>query len=267
MDLYSELMSLHETIEFLESKTEVKLDKERLLKIIEQNDLPIVFKYEGWAIWETYQVNSPLQVELKGYFKHTNPETILKAYTGFLEVLEIPEAEIHGLDYYKIRNNSDIPEGCKPKVGDLISFANGGRPPLFSSTSPSYVVIKNSNIGVLRSELEKTLFKSKLSYEELQARINDLEAENEQLTRRRAELEQQLKQSSQQSKTLNAKYTTDAMEALNAVVNNFWLDYDPELKNHTKQYTIKEWVKENYPMITDSMALWIDKIVRHPNAK
>ena len=57
------------------------------------------------------------------------------------------------------------------------------------------------------------------------------------------------------------------MKALNAVVNNFWLDYDPKLKNQTKQYTIIEWIKENYRMISDSMALWIDKIVRHPNAK
>lgn len=268
MDLYSELMGLQETIEFLETKTEVKLDKERLLKIIEQNNLPIVFEYEGWAIWETYQVNSPLQVELKGYFKHINPATILKAYTGFLEGLEIPEAEIHVLDYYKIRNNNELPEGCKPKVGDLISFANGGRPPLFSSTSPCYVVIKNSNIGILRSELEKFLSKNKLSYEEPQARINDLEAENIKLKKRITELEKQLEQSSQQSdKIPTAEYITDPMKALNAVVNNFWLDYDPKLKNQTKQYTIIEWIKENYPMISDSMALWIDKIVRHPKAK
>lgn len=87
------------------------------------------------------------------------------------------------------------------------------------------------------------------------------------LNQRIKQLEQQLEQSSQQSGTPNAKYTTDAMEALNAVVNKYWLDYDPEQKNATKQHTIKEFVKENYPMITDSMALWIDKIARHPSAK
>ncbi|MCC3345640.1 hypothetical protein [Psychrobacter sanguinis] len=87
------------------------------------------------------------------------------------------------------------------------------------------------------------------------------------LNQRIKQLEQQLEQSSQQSGTPNAKYTTDAMEALNAVVDKYWLDYDPEQKNATKQHTIKEFVKENYPMITDSMALWIDRIARHPSAK
>lgn len=181
MNLYSELMDLQETIEFLEVKTESKLDKERVLKIIEQNNLPIVFEYEGWAVWETCQANRPLQMELKGYFKHINNATMIQAYTGFLKELVIYEAEIHGLDYCKIRNKNDAPERCKPRVGDLISFVNGGRSPLFSSTSQGYVVIKNSNIGVLRSELEKLLSKSKLSYEELQARISELEAENSQL--------------------------------------------------------------------------------------
>lgn len=102
---------------------------------------------------------------------------------------------------------------------------------------------------------------------DLIATNEQLQTENIKLKERITELEQQLKQSSQQSKTPNAKYTTDAMEALNAVVDKYWLDYDPEQKNATKQHTIKEFVKEKYPMITDSMALWIDKIARHPSAK
>ena len=232
-------MGLQEIIEFLEVKTESKLDKERVLKIIEQNNLSIVFEYEGWAVWETGQANRPLQMELKGYFKHINNATMIQAYTGFLKELVIYKAEIHDLDYCKIRNKNDAPESCKPRVGDLISFVNGGRSPLFSSTSQGYVVIKKSNIGVLRSELEKSLSKSKLSYEELQARISELEVENSQL-------KEQLEQA---SRPVIDEGQGDTLLILGAVMQCI---RDVAKPNYTQQSLI-EVIKDKYPNV-DSLS-------------
>jgi len=64
-------------------------------------------------------------------------------------------------------------------------------------------------------------------------------------------------------------YTTPALEAINGVIREFWISYDPD-KNQPppKQNVVKAWIAENHPELdSDYIQTAIDKICRHPNAK
>ncbi|ENV46324.1 hypothetical protein P255_00463 [Acinetobacter brisouii CIP 110357] len=64
-------------------------------------------------------------------------------------------------------------------------------------------------------------------------------------------------------------YTTPALEAIQGVVNEFWISYDPDSNQPPpKQSTVKSWIAEHYPeMDSDYIQTAIDKICRHPKAK
>ena len=64
-------------------------------------------------------------------------------------------------------------------------------------------------------------------------------------------------------------YTTPALEAINGVIREFWISYDPDKKQPPpKQSVVKAWIAENHPELdSDYIQTAIDKICRHPNAK
>ncbi|ENU79782.1 hypothetical protein F975_02411 [Acinetobacter sp. ANC 3789] len=64
-------------------------------------------------------------------------------------------------------------------------------------------------------------------------------------------------------------YTTPALEAIQGVVNEFWISYDPDNNKFApKQVTVKSWIAKHYPeMDSDYIQTAIDKICRHPKAK
>ncbi|WP_205671795.1 coiled-coil domain-containing protein [Acinetobacter sp. WCHAc010052] len=66
-------------------------------------------------------------------------------------------------------------------------------------------------------------------------------------------------------------YTTPALEAVKAVVNHWWKDFDPDSnqpQSIPQQKHIKTWIAENHPeMDSDYIQTAIDKICRHPTAK
>lgn len=64
-------------------------------------------------------------------------------------------------------------------------------------------------------------------------------------------------------------YTTPPLEALHGVINEFWINYDPN-KNQPppKQDVVASWIMANYPDVQGKeLCIYIDKICRHPNAK
>lgn len=64
-------------------------------------------------------------------------------------------------------------------------------------------------------------------------------------------------------------YTTPALEAINGVIREFWISYDPD-KNQPppKQSVVKAWIADNHPKLdSDYIQTAIDKICRHPNAR
>lgn len=64
-------------------------------------------------------------------------------------------------------------------------------------------------------------------------------------------------------------YITPALDALNGVIQEFWVSYDTENNLPIpKQSVVASWIKANYPDIqANDICTYIDKICRHPNAK
>lgn len=248
-DLADYLNKLGWSYDLSVSRDHYKLHKD-IYDLIIQGKINLVFHYTG-HIKESICDNDI--DEVTGKLKNCTSKTL---YTSAYFIIHPALARAMLLD----NKITTIQGGF-----NLYSFQNGKKNPDVTHTFYLYDILDGSEQSITANDLYiPKLELDKLFQGDTQ---NDDDKTINELNQRIKQLEQQLEQSRQQSEIPNAKYTTDAMEALNAVVDKYWLDYDPKQKNATKQHTIKEFVKENYPMITDSMALWIDKIARHPSAK
>lgn len=73
-----------------------------------------------------------------------------------------------------------------------------------------------------------------------------------------------------ESININKKlYTTPALEAVYGVIQEHWIDYDPDSNQPPpKQTTVTNWIKKHYPAVqAEDIRRYIDKICRHPKAK
>lgn len=61
-------------------------------------------------------------------------------------------------------------------------------------------------------------------------------------------------------------YTTPAINIMNAVITEFWINYHPD-QPAPKQSTITKWIIDNFDGISDALALNIDKVCRHSDAR
>ena len=61
-------------------------------------------------------------------------------------------------------------------------------------------------------------------------------------------------------------YTTPAIDAMNAVIAEFWIDYSPD-QPAPKQSTITKWITDHFDGVSNALALNIDKVCRHSDAK
>ena len=64
----------------------------------------------------------------------------------------------------------------------------------------------------------------------------------------------------------NTSYTTPAINIMNEVITEFWIDYDAN-DPAPKQSTITGWITNNFEGISDALALNIDKVCRHTSAR
>lgn len=89
-----------------------------------------------------------------------------------------------------------------------------------------------------------------------------------------ADLEQQLAQANEAIVELKrdsvdsdkALYLTPAINIMNKVITEFWINYDPD-QPAPKQSTITNWITDNFNGISPALALNIDKVCRHDSAK
>ena len=88
------------------------------------------------------------------------------------------------------------------------------------------------------------------------AKIVDLDS---QLTQARVDFEQAIINN-------KALYTTPAINIMNAVITEFWINYHPD-QPAPKQSTITKWIIDNFDGISDALALNIDKVCRHSDAR
>lgn len=75
-----------------------------------------------------------------------------------------------------------------------------------------------------------------------------------------------LKNKLEQAKTNKRLYTTPGIEVMDAVIKEFWINYDSE-QPAPKQSTITEWITDNFDGISYALALNIDKVCRHSDAR
>lgn len=74
-----------------------------------------------------------------------------------------------------------------------------------------------------------------------------------------------LKNKPAQVEAVKYSYTTPAMDIMNAVINEFWVNYDPR-QQAPKQLIITNWITQNFD-ISPALALNIDKVCRHSDAR
>ncbi|WP_289000128.1 hypothetical protein [uncultured Psychrobacter sp.] len=88
--------------------------------------------------------------------------------------------------------------------------------------------------------------------------INELAAANDQIAKLKSQLEQ--------STTDKRSYTTPAIDIMDKVITEFWIDYDPS-QPAPKQSTITAWITKRFDDISYALALNIDKVCRHSKAR
>ncbi|MDC4985107.1 hypothetical protein OHW15_03850 [Acinetobacter baumannii] len=117
-----------------------------------------------------------------------------------------------------------------------------------------------SKTRIHREELKEWL--KKRDYFEQQLSVNDVESTLE-------KAKSFYSHNNEISLLPEPTYTTPALDALNGVVQEFWINYDTESNLPIpKQSVVEAWIKENYPDVQGAaMRTYIDKICRHPNAK
>lgn len=209
MDVYSRLMNIDEVVECLNRKTDtdISFDKNKVLKLVENRIIPIVFKFEGFVTWGCvskgkYQYYS---IEMSGYFNFTDESKAIGIFEGSLDEIPLSKAIIYHLDSPDIRGGS--PDGIKPEKGDIVLFKTGGRPPALTpgltpylTTELSYLSIENSikiynnKVGVLKVDLEEYLKKKKIEAMENDTKMEALESKNEKLKSENSNLRKQLEE-------------------------------------------------------------------------
>ncbi|WP_290001903.1 hypothetical protein [Faucicola atlantae] len=131
---------------------------------------------------------------------------------------------------------------------------------LYGKTNQKEIVGYLFGIDSLDEAIHQQITELTAQHEAEQAKIAELEAQI-------AEQQKTIEQLTEQA-AVTANYTTPALEALAAVIDEFWVSYDPsQPKTAQKQVYIKAWILENHPDLNPSIALWLDKIARHPTAK
>ena len=220
---YSHLMDIDEVVEYLNKKTERNFDQGKVIKFIEERNIPIVFEYKGWVTWEfrsegKYQ---PHHKQLQGYFNIKNNVEAMLIFKGFLEKIVIERARIYRLNPLDIDSNPI--DNLEPKEGDTISFKTGGRSPLFGHQN--YIEIANNKVGVLKVDLQEHLDKKRtetmengIKMEASESKIEKLESENAKLKSENANLRKQLEESRNELVDILADYNSElAIKPVNKI--------------------------------------------------
>lgn len=150
--------------------------------------------------------------------------------------------------------------------------------------------LKNNDDKILASDLKEYLgkngyffrgFNDWMAIEPAKPLINNkpneqLEASNNKLKEAQAKIADLKNQLSQAKAELADKpdtigndkslYVTPAIEIMNKVITEFWINYDPN-QSAPKQEIIVRWITGNFDGVSKALALNIDKVCRHSEAR
>lgn len=139
------------------------------------------------------------------------------------------------------------------------------------------------DLGIIEKPYVESLLEIQ-QLEELSSHADDSKKEIEQLKKKLHEKEVEivklnsiLTAKNNEYSTINnnfvllpeSTYTTPPLEALHGVINEFWVNYNPnENQPPPKQDVVANWIMANYPDVqSKGLCIYIDKICRHPIAR
>ena len=249
------------------SDARIVVDNERLfefiLDLIDEDKLRGVFSYRGSGHFEYLDDNNQEKIYdsllLEGYF------CLYKIQLQ--RIFEVNELDVLGLSFKPYKLN-DVDRLSKFIGHDIYKNENLSTILFDKKIGSIKPKISIENIRFIKSDLDK-LFNQQpqANNDELAQQLQaTIDSQVKEIADLKAQLEQQADKPSDTALDDDI-LNYDEIKAIQAIKKEFWLDYDPKLKNDTKQLTITEWITTNYPSINSSMALWLDKIVRQKYVK
>lgn len=263
--------------QFIEGDLSIQEDYEEIRGIVidlcRKHLLRAVFYYKGEVTVETYtyvnkgevrRINNK-QHRVEGYFQifHKQLLSIVKSKTPIFEI-ECPDA-------YDVLAIPDLPVIKLYEGSDFIHIS--------LEDKLNIPVLKFSNIKFLKLDIDNVIeqIRSHSQYKPLHSTNVEIEKpfnDDNEVQARMLGLTIQLEEAnteiaSPKKATLNIgkySYTTPAIEIMNEVIKEFWINYNPN-QPAPKQSTITQWITDNFDGVSDALALNIDKVCRHSDAK
>ncbi len=212
------------------------------------------------------QIDEPETDEAKLFLKILLPKSGKK-----LAPTEVIEIQNQFKNYFWLKESIEqvLPNGIVDFTNPLFFGAGELRPLEMNSSlinAASLIELQRLQERVDELEAEKSndslsMGTPTVAYSESETNeqlINELEAANDQIARLKSQLEQ--------STTDRRSYTTPAMNIMDKVITEFWLDYNPN-QSAPKQEIIVRWITGNFDGVSKALALNIDKVCRHSEAR
>lgn len=221
-------------------KTEMALDSIKGLFVADKDWIFTIANLEQLKASIKQGLDNILSYTKSIYFEKTEIANFepLKDLLTFDDLEKEPSKPNPFIFAHDILTNDNLP----PVTADKIGHAT------ITQTTPT-----DSQLSQQLADQQATIDRQAQQIAALEAQIIEQQKTIEQLTEQAA---------------APTNYTTPALEALAAVIDEFWVSYDPSKpKTAQKQVYIKAWILENHPDLNPSIALWLDKIARHPTAK
>lgn len=221
---------------------------------------PLLIKLDGFNIVEAAcLISGDDFIEIGRCYHDTNFD---RSYPNFIRAERLINS---GLDSRSLSDlSSQSLKYFLKNKGYIIRDFNDALP----AKIDAFAQLDISQTSSANTELSQQVEKLQDDLATANATISDLGQQLKQAIADRDNLQSTLDAISQAGEINTSEYTTSALLALRAVVNEYWLNYDPSKpKTAPKQDHIRSWIKDNYPDIPPSFGLWIDRIARHPTAK
>lgn len=275
--------------------------KDTILDLYNEKKLNIVFHYNDFAVMKTLRVAENLGIEevedeafefyISGYFHVENPTPIFKNESKLVirdgvyfyyflydkDTLPIyDDANEYKHEAGRKFTSIEFGDNIEPTVIDFcdLRYPKADLDKLFSTKNDELNSVKDelAEVKAKNAKLVADIKESKttgnfsmgtptVAYSESETNeqlINKLEAANDQIARLKSQLEQ--------STTDRRYYKTPAMNIMDKVITEFWIDYNPN-QSAPKQEVIVRWITGNFDGVSKALALNIDKVCRHSEAR
>ena len=231
-------LNLEQTLSYLRERMPAPFDLPQLAHLCRTGDLTPLFAYDKYALdSDEYSefLTQELTFQLSGYL--TAPALVQVIASDTPAIIKI--ATIYDYTNAHADSTRQAMQGAK-----VILLANDFNYLRYQSDDSYSVFSDNDSVTITR---------------------NDLLFDLEQLERIAPAGYTQSQADKPKPLPVIGEYTTPAMQAMNAVINEFWIDYAPD-KIPPKQENVINWIMENYGF-SRNLSLAIEQVARPDSAK